>query len=208
MKIKGIGVALAATLMLLGAVATAGEAPSRAVAYINPDTGAATENPDVDPDSSCESPDRRDKQQLSASAGTENNIHVDACLFDEQSDAFDGTVTFEGRGVGAISACPDPDQMVGQVPQVMNGDKRAYVHDHDGDGRIDHCHQTGYQSKDAAGDLEYHVRLNNDTKKGKQKVVFCFDPEQDAEADAAGQPAGHGCKDSAYTSTIKIRWVR
>jgi hypothetical protein len=206
MRAKVIGLTLASVLVPLGAVAAAGEAPSRAVAYVNPDTGTATENADVDPDSSCESPDRRDKQQLSASGGSENNVHVDACLFDE-GKPFDGMVTFESKGVGAISACPDPDQMIAQVPQVLNGEKRAYAHDHDGDGRMDHCHQTGYQSKDSAGDLEYHVRVNNDTKAGKQQVIFCFDPEQDPAADASGQPQGHGCKDAAQKSKVKIRWV-
>ena len=32
--------------------------PDRAVSYINPDTGAATANPDVNPNSSCFSPDQ------------------------------------------------------------------------------------------------------------------------------------------------------
>jgi hypothetical protein len=129
-------------------------------------------------------------------------------LFEEGNTAFDGTVTFQSRGPGAISACPDPDQVVAQAPQVMNGDKVAYVHDHNGDGRNDHCHQTGYQSKDAAGDDEYHVRLNNDSSTGFQRVTFCFDPQQDAAADASGQPSGHGCSDTDVKSRVRLRWVR
>ena len=37
----------------------------RASSYINPDTGAATANPDVDPGSNCENPDQRDRQAFS-----------------------------------------------------------------------------------------------------------------------------------------------
>lgn len=201
-------VALLALMVTVSSVALAGEGPSRAVAYINPDTGAATENPDVKEGSSCSSPDRRDRQALSSDGGSERNVHVDACLFDDGGDAFDGLVTFESKGKGAISACPDPDQVVAQAPQIMNGEKVAFVHDHDGDGRIDHCHQSGYQMKDSAGDNEYHVRLNNDSRKGTQRVVFCFDPQQDAQADASGQPQGHGCSNIETKSKIRIRWVR
>ena len=196
--------ALAAAVPL----ATAGSHPTKAVAYINPDTGAATENGNVEPDSDCGMPDRRDRQKLSAAGGAEKNIHVDACLTTEDGAAYDGTVTFESRGAGAISACPDPDQVVAQVSQVMNGERVAYLHDHNGDGRNDHCHQTGYQVKDAAGDDEYHVRINNDTKPGRQRLIFCFDPQQDAAADASGQPAGHGCSDADVRSSVAVRWVR
>lgn len=198
-----LGVLVAAT----ASIAAAAEGPSRAVAYINRDTGAVTENSNVTQGSSCETPDRKDRQELSDEGQSNRNVHVDACLFDTNNDAFDGTVTFQSRGRGAISACPDPDQTVA-VPQVMNGEKVAYVHDHNGDGRNDHCHQTGYQSKDAAGDDEYHVRVNNDSKSGRQRVIFCFDQEQDVEADASGQPEGHGCGNSGSKSRVRIRWVR
>lgn len=204
MKILGVLVLVGAT----STVATAAGAPSGAVAYINRDTGAATENSDVDENSSCSSPDRRDRQTLSDEGGSERIIHVDACLFDQNDVPFNGAVTFESKRVGAISACPDPDQIVAQAPQVMNGEKRAYVHDHDGDGRIDHCHQTGYQSKDAAGDDEYHVRVNNDSRSGVQRVIFCFDPQQDVQAGASGQPADHGCSDATTRSKIRVRWVK
>ncbi len=56
--------------------------------------------------------------------------------------------------------------------------------------------------KDAAGDEEYHVRLNNDTEPSRQRVVFCFDPQQDSAADASGQPAGHGCRDTDIKSKV------
>lgn len=195
-------------LLVTGSMASAAEGPSSATAYVNRDTGAATENPNVKEGSSCEVPDRRDRQKLSTEGGSDRNVHVDACLFEGDGKGFDGMVTFQSKGPGAISACPDPDQIVAQAPQVMNGEKVAYVHDHSGDGRIDHCHQTGYQSKDAAGDDEYHVRVNNDSQPGRQRVIFCFDPQQDPSADATGQPKDHGCADSDVRSKVRIRWVR
>ncbi len=201
-------VALAAVSAVLGASGASGAgAPSTASAYVNPDTGAATENGDVEADSSCETPDRRDRQAVSDEGGSNHNVHVDACL-GSGDGAFDGMVTFASKGAGAISACPDPDQVVAQAPQVMNGPKIAFTHDHDGNGRVDHCHQSGYQEKDAAGDDEYHVRVNNDAAPGKQKVRFCYDPQQDAEADGSGQPAGHGCEDSSVKSKVVVRWTK
>lgn len=203
-----IGITILASLALAVPVAAAAGQPTRAVAYVNPDTGAATENGNVNEDSGCEKPDQRDRQKLSPTGTADKNVHIDACLFDDEGAAVDGTITFESRGAGAISACPDPDQTIAQAPQVMNGERVAYLHDHNADGRNDHCHQTGYQMKDAAGDEEYHVRLNNDTKAGRQKLFFCFDPEQDPAADASGQPSGHGCADTEIFSKVVIRWVQ
>lgn len=202
-----VGMTTLLALAVAVPVALAAEGPTQAVAYINRDTGAATENGNVNKDSECATPDQRDRQKLSAPGSAERNVHVDACLFTKDGSAFDGTVTFESRGAGAISACPDPDQVVAQVSQVMNGERVSYLHDHNGDGRNDHCHQTGYQMKDAAGDEEYHTRVNNDAKPGRQKMFFCFDPEQDPAADASGQPEGHGCTDADLKSKVVVRWV-
>ncbi len=41
-----------------------GRGDVRAASYINPDTGAAAENPDVNRNSSCTNPDQRDEQRL------------------------------------------------------------------------------------------------------------------------------------------------
>lgn len=201
-------VAGAMVMVGAGSVASGAEAPSGASAYVNRDTGAATENANVKEGSSCTSPDRRDRQPVSDADGSNRNVHVDACLTNQDGSAFDGMATFASRGAGSISVCPDPDQAVAQAPQVMNGPRLAYVHDHDGDGSIDHCHQTGYQAKDAAGDDEYHVRINNDSKPGRQRVVFCYDPEQDVQADANGQPEGHGCSGASPRSKIVVVWTK
>lgn len=173
--------------------------PDRAVSYINPDAGAATANPDVDPNSSCFSPDRSDTQQLSDPGTANRNVHNDACFFGRSSrdwggdrrdrgsdEKVDGPATYEATGVGFISACPDPDNA---------GPKVAILSDTNGDGRNDRCFQSGYQEKGTAGDKEFHARLNNDSTTGTQTVVWCYDPDQD------------GCSDEYIKDTITINWT-
>lgn len=159
-----------------------------AASYINRDTGMPTENSDVNFYSSCRSPDREDYQALSDKGTTNRNVHNDACLFyGRYSDGrpFDGPVSFDASGVGVISACPDPDGA---------GPKTAVLTDRNGDGRKDRCRQSGYQTKGTAGDLEYHVRLNNDSTPGDQYVTFCYDKN------------GNGCADESIKKTIVIHW--
>ena len=171
--------------------------PDRAVSYINPDTGAATANPDVDPNSSCFSPDRADTQKLSDPNTTNRNVHNDACFFGRSYSGWgsygggsdqkvDGPATYESQGVGLISACPDPD---GTGPKV------AILSDTNGDGRNDRCFQSGYQEKGIAGDNEFHARLNNTTVAGTQTVTWCYDPNK------------NGCADEYIKDKIVINWV-
>lgn len=150
-------------------------------AYINPDLGLATENPNVDPNSSCEAPQQTDTQAVSPAGETTNNVHTDACLFDELGFAVDTQVSFEVGGVGVISACPDPD---------MGGPKTATL---SGDGLT--CTLSGYQESGGAmaGDFEYHVRTNSETA-GEQTVTFCIDPE------------GDGCGNATISDTNTITW--
>ena len=54
--------------------------PQRAVSYINPDNGAATENPDVNDNSNCASPDRYDVQQLSDPGATNRSPQVSVLI--------------------------------------------------------------------------------------------------------------------------------
>ena len=157
----------------------------RASSYINPDTGAATANPDVDPASSCFSPAQYDRQAFSPAGTATKNVHNDACFLDNGIKV-DGPASFESSGVGFISACPDPD---GAGPKI------ARSSDRNGDGRNDLCFQSGYQMKNAAGDLEFHARLNNNTgMAGTQKVTWCSDADSD------------GCSDEWNKSSIRIDW--
>ncbi|CAN5256708.1 hypothetical protein BH24CHL10_BH24CHL10_08030 [soil metagenome] len=153
-------------------------AAASAASYINPDTGAATENPDVDPASECETPDQSDTQEVSPAGETINNVHNDACLFDESGIDVDAQVSFESSGVGVISACPDPD---GDGPKTATNDGTT-------------CTMSGFQETGMPGDLEYHARLNSE-EAGTQTVVFCADPE------------GNGCDDATISDTITIDWV-
>jgi len=155
-----------------------------AVSYINPDTGAATANPDVDPNSSCFSPDQYDMQRFSDPGTANRNVHNDACFL-KDGVKVDGPASFESKGVGFISACPDPD---GAGPKV------AVLSDSNGDGRKDLCFQSGYQMKGIAGDLEFHARMNNTGMAGTQTVTWCSDADRD------------GCSDEWNKSTIRIDW--
>ncbi len=170
--------------------------PRKAVSYINPDVGAATANPDVDPNSNCVNPDRYDNQKRSAPGSTANNVHNDACFFKGYSTGpvsdIDAPATFDSFGVGVISACPDPD---GAGPKV------ARLSDRNGDGRMDRCFQSSYQDKgvvgvnDVAGDFEFHARMNNTAAAGQQKVVWGYDPQ------------ANGLGDTYVKSSITINWL-
>lgn len=202
MSRKGFFVLLA--LVSLGAMTGAASSrswtatPSRASAYVNPDTGAATENPDVDPYSRCRNADRTDTQQLSLPTMTDKNVHVDACLF-RNGKKFDAPATWRSEGAGTISACPDPDM----VSAVENGPKVAYTDEFYG---TLHCHQSGYQAKGIAGDKEFHIRVNNNSEPGVQTIVFCYDPDQ-ADSPDEKQRAGHGCRDETVKSRVVITWI-
>lgn len=164
-------------------------APARAVSYINPDIGAATENREgVNRNSSCFSPDQLDEtQKLSPAGTTTNNVHNDACFFgwysggDTLQAKIDGPATFESTGVGLISACPDPDN-AGPKVAILSADRKS-------------CFQSGFQEKGTAGDREFHARLNNTTTPGTQRVVWCYDPER------------NGCSDSRVKSTVSVNWI-
>lgn len=151
----------------------------RAVSYINPDIGAATANPDVNQNSSCFNPDRSDNQQFSPAGTVTRNVHNDACFLDDRGNKVGNGIgaTFESRGVGYISACPDPD---GAGPQF------ARLSDTNGDGRNDRCTQSSYQDlgtvgvADRPGDFEYHARVNNNTATaGQQDVRWGLDRDLD-----------------------------
>lgn len=157
----------------------------RAASYINPDTGAATENPDVDRWSSCTSPDQRDRQRLSDPGTANRNVHNDACFLDRRGQKVNGPASFQSSGVGMISACPDPD---GAGPEYSR------LSDTNGDGRNDLCFQSSYQMTGAAGDREFHARFDNTSMPGTQHVVWC------ADADA------NGCRDERVKDRIRIAW--
>ncbi len=157
----------------------------RASSYINPDVGMPTFNPDVTPGSNCYRPDQSDKQQFSTAGTTNRNVHNDACFLDRNGNKLNGPATFQSSGVGAISACPDPD---GAGPEF------AILSDRNGDGRNDMCFQSSFQIRGTVGDMEFHARLNNTSMAGRQNVVWCSDRDQD------------GCADEWNRSSIYIDW--
>lgn len=175
----GVRVDIGVDLGLRGKDNKRKDKPRYAVSYINPDTGAATANPDVDPSSSCESPDQYDTQNLSTAGTGDRNVHNDACLFDRRGNDVDAPVSWESYGVGVIFRCPDPDG-AGPKVAVLTGNR---------------CFQSGFQTTGMAGDGEFHIRLNNTDTPGRQDVAFCYDPEN------------NGCYDAKIVSYIGIDWV-
>jgi hypothetical protein len=185
--------AAAAAVFALTVAACGGGTPADTVVaapYINPDTGAATANPDVNANSECETPDRDDDQVLSPAGSASANVHIDACLFQGSlgGTRIDGPATFESSGVGVISACPDPDG--------ASGPKTAMLSDSNNDGKADRCTQSGFQMTGADGDTEFHARMNNSDTPGTQTVVFCRDENL------------NGCSDEQVKNTVEIRWRR
>ncbi|MEO6654025.1 MAG: LPXTG cell wall anchor domain-containing protein [Ilumatobacteraceae bacterium] len=171
------------TLGVVGSSTAGAGQPLRPVSYINPDTGAATANPDVDPASKCATPDQSDTQTVGNEATGAGNVHNDACLLDGLGANVDAQVAFQSAGVGVISACPDPD---GAGPKTATNSTDRKL-----------CVQSGFETGGAngtAGDGEYHIRLVSATP-GTQTVTFCADPE------------GDGCANATTTSTITVTWV-
>lgn len=174
-----------------GALSHEDSKPDLARNYINSDDGA---NPNVDRNSECRTPDRFDVQRLSPRGETTKNVHIDACLFDRYRDdgrqklrKVDGRVTWQSFGVGEVFSCPDPDD---------GGPKTAKTRDSDRDGDLDMCLQSGYQEKGIAGDREFHLRVNNDAKRGTQSVIFCYDRDR------------NGCLDEDIKDVAVVKWVR
>ncbi len=148
-----------------------------AASYINGDNGV---NADVDPNSSCFRPDRYDMQMFSSAASGnpgDKNVHNDACFLDDRGNKVGKNIgaTFQSRGTGYISACPDPD---GAGPAI------AVLRDLNGDGRNDSCFQSSYQEKGIAGDFEYHARVNNTGMAGSQTVKWGMDRDGDGRIDS------------------------
>ncbi len=155
----------------------------RPVSYINPDTGAATANPDVDAASEFATPDQSDTQTVGDETTGAGNVHNDACLLDAQGANVDAQVPFQSVGVGVISGCPDPDGAGSET--ATNTANRTQ------------CVQSGFETGGANGtdgDGKYHVRLVSATP-GTQTVTFCADPE------------GDGCANATATSVISVTWV-
>jgi LPXTG-motif cell wall-anchored protein len=172
-----------ATLSVVGSSNAGAQVALRPVSYINPDTGAATANPDVDPASGCVRPDQSDTQTVGEEATGAGNVHNDACLLDAQGANVDAQVAFQSVGVGVISGCPDPD---GAGPKTATNSAARTL-----------CVQSGFETggaNGAAGDGEYHIRLVSATP-GTQTVTFCADPE------------GDGCANATATSVITVTWV-
>ena len=161
----------------------------RAASYINGDAGR---NADVDPNSSCYRPDQYDMQKFSSAASGnpgDNNVHNDACFLDRNGNKVGKNIgaTFQASGTGYLSAFPDPD---GAGPAIRT------LRDLNGDGRNDSCFQSSFQENPAlaAGNFEYHARVNNTGMAGSQDVKWGTDSD------------GDGRIDGYNNDSIKVDW--
>ncbi|MEJ7787264.1 MAG: hypothetical protein WKF96_20880, partial [Solirubrobacteraceae bacterium] len=85
-------------------------------------------------------PDQYDRQKFSTAASGspgDNNVHNDACFLDDNGSKRGKNIgaTFQARGTGYISACPDPNGA---------GPATSRLRDLNGDGRNDGCFQSSY----------------------------------------------------------------
>ncbi|MBC7680398.1 MAG: hypothetical protein H7233_15635 [Pseudorhodobacter sp.] len=176
----------------------------KAASYINNDRGTATNNVDVNDNSSCFAPDQYDMQKFSDAGTANRNVHNDACFLDSNGNKVGRGIgaTYEARGVGFISACPDPDLTPATATRAAtNGPEFSKLTDTNGDGRMDRCVQSSYQDRnqvgvnDAAGDFEYHARVNdNNAMAGDQDVKWGLDRELD------------GLDYRGINDSIKVTW--
>lgn len=187
-KVAAIAASICSGAALLLAVtvspASGQAAPATPASYINPDTGAATANPDVNPGSECETPDQADNQTVGDETSGAGNVHNDACLLDASGGNVDAQATFEVSGVGVISACPDPDGPDQPKTATRSADKKR-------------CTVSGFEvggTNGATGDGEYHARVVS-ASAGVQTVAFCADPE------------GDGCANAAARDEIVVTWT-
>jgi hypothetical protein len=111
------------------------------------------------------------------------------CMSDQFTDPFaGGAYTEELTAPGNLDAC-------------SNGNQR---HDHDGDGRFEHCHGV----TDAAGLAQFQVSNFNATV-GTTTLTSCFEGEVETAAGST-PPArtDHGCTDEAagVKDTLTLQW--
>lgn len=139
-------------------------APGRVVGYVRQDPGKTIFNPNVNDNSSCETPDRADAQRVSSPGTFDRQVHLDGCLF-RGAALTNGRATFESSGVGYVLVCPDPDNDGPHTSRISDIKQR--------------CYESSYQPSNH----EFHVRLNNNTGPGIQTIRFCYDPDNNGCAD-------------------------
>jgi hypothetical protein len=124
------------------------------------------------------------ESSLSDGFGTPTGSALEICMLDQFNDPFAGDYTEEATSPG--------DMVCGGAS-----------HDHDGDGRIEHCHGTT-----AAGTGIATNRVQNyNATTGSSTITSCADPQATG-GTVQNPPAGHGCADAAtgLKDTLTITW--
>lgn len=172
---------------------------ARTVASFQPNafTGSPANNAGCD---GAETPDRDETnaiQQGSTDPLNGSRELVVVCMqdaFGEGSNA--APVTFESAG-------PSGSGLFGCVPGESNDPStvrtsgQGGLHDHNGDGRFEHCHTTAGADGEATALINNVAGGNQVQTPGDQTVTACSDPETNLASAANAQPTGHGCVDTA-----------
>jgi hypothetical protein len=183
-------------------VSTERQANDATVTFVVDRQGTANDN-------DCDNPDRDESNLL----GDEEVVR--GCLTDQFGDPFpaedggEGSATFESEGPegSGIFECRDDDG----------------EHDHDDDGRLDHCHIDDDDDNDDDGGLidgsdnagEWDITIDNESDAnttatpGDQTITFCYDPEAPTDGGDDPDAPGAGCadEDDAVTDTLVKHWT-
>jgi len=117
---------------------------------------------------------------------------VELCMLDQFSDPFVGAYTEEVTAPGDIVSCENGAAVAGTR------------HDHDGDGRFEHCHGT----TDVGGHAYVTVSNFQTANPGTATITSCFEGQVATSPPPAAPPANHGCANEGTTlkDAVTLTW--
>ncbi len=164
-----------------------------------------------------EVPDRDETDRIEAGSDPAANIGrelVVVCFTDQTGQpVVNRSVTFESTGPdgsGIFGCVPDERTNAADVQsQGQNG-----LHDHDGNGRSEHCHTITGSTGEATALINNISSGSITAEAGNQTVLVCDDPEVQLAVGPTQQPAEHGCLQAngdplpaERRSSVIARWV-
>ncbi|MGI8774688.1 MAG: calcium-binding protein [Actinomycetota bacterium] len=163
------------------------EATTAGITFLNPAPGDPTPpGGPVPAAGKCTPADTDETNQLGDSE------FVRFCVTDQFGNPFSGPVTFESTGPegSGFTACSG-----------------GTLHDHDADGRSEHCHTTTGTDGTARATINNTSDTFQDATPGDQVVTACSDQQSPGAAPPAAPPVGHGCADETVKASVTKHWV-
>ena len=158
--------------------------------------GAQTTNQSPPANAGCDGNETPDRDETNEIGNTDPNNPSRELVAVCMTDTFGGApvgeaITFESVGPSGsgIFGC-SPDERTDPAT-VLPGS--GTLHDHDGNGRFDHCHTVAGNSGEATALINNVSGTGVNAQPGDQTITACSDPETNLAAGAASQPANHGC---------------